>query len=160
MRGKVKKILGPLKDKKEMMELMLKTVPFNECTTLVKTDNKKLLNELMEECQHSWDNLKKMHSKIKAEYLRADIKSNAIKLISNTFYGEAGNRKTSPIFMLQMAAGVTSAGQANLRMVKEFVESNGFIVKYGDTDSLYIMPPAHYFRECDENYVYGKIDVR
>lgn len=78
-------------------------------------------------------------------------KQKAVKVFMNTFYGEAGN-SLSPIFMLALAGGVTSAGQYNLKMVARFVESKGFLIKYGDTDSLYLACPPECYKEITEEY--------
>lgn len=61
-----------------------------------------------------------------------DTKQKALKVFMNTFYGEMGN-KTSPLFQLPLAGGVTSAGQYNLLLVKKFVENLGHKVYYGDS---------------------------
>jgi hypothetical protein len=50
----------------------------------------------------------------------------------NTFYGVMGN-KTSALFQLPLAGGVTSAGQYNLLLVKKYVESLDHKVYYGDS---------------------------
>jgi DNA polymerase elongation subunit (family B) len=42
-----------------------------------------------------------------------NTKQNALKVYMNTFYGETGNH-LSPFFLLQLAGGVTSAGQTNI----------------------------------------------
>ena len=81
----------------------------------------------------------------------ANTKQNALKVYMNTFYGEAGN-SLSPFFLLQLAGGVTSAGQYNIKLVADFVKSRGFRIKYGDTDSLYLVAPSKYFVECDADY--------
>ncbi len=65
-----------------------------------------------------------------------DTKQKALKVYMNCFYGELGN-KNSPLFILELAGGITSAGQSNLRKVKKFIEDNGCKTYYGDTDSLY-----------------------
>ena len=52
----------------------------------------------------------------------------------NTFYGEAGNA-LSPLFLLPLAGGVTSAGKDNIQSVAEFVRGRGFGLKYGDSVS-------------------------
>lgn len=62
----------------------------------------------------------------------SDTKQKAVKVFMNTFYGEMGN-KNSPLFMLELAGGVTSAGQANLMLVKNYVEELGCKVYYGDS---------------------------
>jgi len=100
---------------------------------------------------------------IRGEYERASFdwtcsnsKQNAIKTYMNTFYGEAGN-SLSAWFLLELAGGVTSAGQYNIKLVASFVCSRGFRVKYGDTDSLYLQAPAAVFAECDADYAAGRL---
>jgi len=61
-----------------------------------------------------------------------DTKQKALKVFMNTFYGEMGN-KNSPLFSLELAGAVTSAGQYNLMLVKDYVEKQGFTVYYGDS---------------------------
>ncbi|RHZ69496.1 hypothetical protein Glove_283g179 [Diversispora epigaea] len=85
------------------------------------------------------------------EYTCINSKQNAFKIYMNTFYGEAGNN-ISPLYLLELAGGVTSAGQRNIKFVKKFIESKGFKVKYGDTDSLYLTCPGECFQECDQKY--------
>ena len=64
--------------------------------------------------------------------------------------------KRSKWFLLQLAAGVTTAGQYNIKMVQEFVIWKGFAVKYGDTDSLYVCPPNSIFKDADRKYAFGE----
>ena len=61
-----------------------------------------------------------------------DTKQKALKVFMNTFYGELGN-KNSPLFVLELAGAVTSSGQANLLLVKDFVEKLDHKVYYGDS---------------------------
>ena len=68
---------------------------------------------------------------------KANSKQNALKLIANTFYGEMGNFR-SPMYELLVAAGITCAGQENIKKVEAFARSHGHVTKYGDTDSLYL----------------------
>lgn len=99
-----------------------------------------------------------------------DAKQKALKVFMNTFYGESGNKQSS-MFLLTVAGSITTQGQMNIKMVKEFVE-NGFVeyegkrydhnigkfsVKYGDTDSLYIAAPEAAFRDIDIEYYSGRI---
>lgn len=65
-------------------------------------------------------------------YKYYDTKQKALKVFMNTFYGEMGN-KNSPLFMLELAGAVTSAGQANLLLVKDYVEKLDHKVYYGDS---------------------------
>src|SRR5256885_13092141 len=83
-----------------------------------------------------------------------DAEQYALKVYMNTFYGTAGDSK-SPFFLRALAGGVTSAGQRNIKLVADFVKSRDFQIKYGDTDSLYLVPSERYFQECDEAYYSG-----
>lgn len=65
------------------------------------------------------------------KYQYFDSKQKALKVFMNTFYGEAGN-KLSPFFLLQVAGGITTAGQRNIKLAKKYVENRGCIVHYGD----------------------------
>src|SRR6266542_36847 len=72
----------------------------------------------------------------------------------NSFYGTAGDSK-SPFFLRELAGGITSAGQRNIKLVVNFVKSKGFQIKYGDTDSLYLICLEECFQECNEAYSNG-----
>jgi DNA polymerase elongation subunit (family B) len=61
-----------------------------------------------------------------------DTKQKALKVYMNCFYGELGN-KNSPLFILELAGGITSAGQYNLRKVKKFIEDKKCKTYYGDS---------------------------
>src|SRR5690606_35981594 len=76
-----------------------------------------------------------------AQMSRADIdftinilqaKQAALKVLMNTFYGKAGDI-TSPVYELLVAAGITQAGQNNIKLINEFVTSLGFTTHYGDS---------------------------
>lgn len=90
-------------------------------------------------------------------YSCANSKQNAYKVYMNSFYGESGN-SISPFFRLPLAGGVTEAGRRNIQMVADFVRSRGYRIKYGDTDSLYLIPPNGCFEDCDMDYLTGKIN--
>jgi DNA polymerase elongation subunit (family B) len=78
------------------------------------------------------------------DYSYLDAEQNALKVYMNTFYGTAGDSK-SPFFLRELAGGVTSAGQRNIKLVADFVKNKGFGIKYGDTDSLYLVCPEECF---------------
>jgi DNA polymerase elongation subunit (family B) len=61
-----------------------------------------------------------------------DTKQKALKVFMNTFYGVMGT-KTSSLFQLPLAGGVTSSGQYNLLLIKNYVESLDHKVYYGDS---------------------------
>ncbi len=65
-------------------------------------------------------------------YNTLDSKQRALKVFMNTFYGEVGN-KCSSLFMLQVAGGITTAGQKNIKKAYNFVQERGCKVYYGDS---------------------------
>lgn len=93
----------------------------------------------------------------KRTHVNIDSKQKALKVYMNTFYGEIGN-KTSALYLLQLAAGVTSMGQYNLKYVSEYVLSKKFNIIYGDTDSLYVECGNEKFRDSDYKFIIGQID--
>ena len=78
-----------------------------------------------------------------------DAEQYALKVYMNTFYGTAGDSKF-PFFLREFAGGVTSAGWRNIKLVANFVKTKNFQIKYGDTDSLYLVSLEECFQECDE----------
>lgn len=99
----------------------------------------------------------KEYAKICFSYNYINAKQKALKVFMNTFYGETGN-KLSPFFVLEIAGGITSAGQRNIKMIADLVRANGYRVYYGDTDSVYISCPDRCFIDIDRKYYSGKID--
>jgi len=85
-----------------------------------------------------------------------NAKQLALKIYMNTFYGTAGDCR-SCIYDILVAGGTTSAGQYNIKMVYKFVVSKGYKVMYGDTDSLYITAPEHYYNDIRDLYKNEKI---
>jgi DNA polymerase elongation subunit (family B) len=100
------------------------------------------------------ETIKKIYDDAKFAYSSANAKQNALKVYMNTFYGEAGNNLSS-LFLLELAGGVTSLGQFNIKLVADYVKQKGFHIKYGDTDSLYLVAPNKYFDECDMQFALG-----
>lgn len=82
-----------------------------------------------------------------------------LKVFMNIFYGECGN-KVSPIYKLEAANGITMFAQNALRFVKKIVEEQKWVVKYGDTDSLYVYGPDNIFVDIDKKYYTGQIDKK
>ena len=122
------------------------------------------MRQIAEEAKYTIKTINSLDEKtIKEEYERVcfdwfciNTKQNALKIVMNTFYGEAGNA-LSPYFLLALAGGVTSEGQYNIKLIADFVIKKGYIIKYGDTDSLYLVPPNSYFENCDREYITGTI---
>ena len=107
----------------------------------------KLLEELeLKDLKEIEDNGKLLSiNELEFQIAKTDSKQRAVKILSNTFYGESGNFR-SGIYELLVAAGVTCAGQDNLRAVADFVTELGFKPQYGDTDSVYITSPAEIYQ--------------
>jgi DNA polymerase elongation subunit (family B) len=78
------------------------------------------------------NNLDKDYSDIIFERNYINNKQNALKVYMNTFYGEMGN-VNSPMYLLELAGAVTSAGQRNIKLVADYVRNKGFGIKYGDS---------------------------
>lgn len=143
-----KKVLGTLEDALEEYDIIEK-LSFEEVI-------KKMSNSSNKECQNlaKVKNIEELKDKLDDMDFRknaVDSKQKAIKVFMNTFYGEAGN-PLSPWFLLPIAACITVTGQRVLKHVFGFVESKGFEVVYGDTDSLYLKAPKEAFVEAEEEY--------
>lgn len=107
-RAGIKKILAPIADKLEEYDELEKNEP-----------GKYIGSDEYNECFFNFN------------YYNA--KQAAVKVFMNTFYGETGNTK-SPLFLLPIAGGITSAGQYNLKMVKKYIEDELNVkIYYGDS---------------------------
>ncbi|RHZ63691.1 hypothetical protein Glove_328g103 [Diversispora epigaea] len=161
-RNKMKKCLTPLSEKKENMELILsnigeRTIP-EAIEYILKNAEKDNCDKLTKKL-HPFINKNNRefmveYNSICFDHACLNAKQTALKVYMNTFYGEAENNG-SPFFSLPLAGGVTSAGQRNIKLVADFVKNKGFKIKYGDTDSLYLVCPEEYFQECDTAYDNG-----
>ena len=117
---------------------------------------KEQINSLSKK-EYDSDTVRKKRDIVSFNYNYIDSKQRALKVFMNTFYGESGNKR-SPFYIVQLAGAVTSSGIYNLKLVKQYVESVGCTVFYGDTDSLYISMPDECFDTLDRKYYTGKID--
>ncbi|MCS2151906.1 DNA polymerase II [Scandinavium goeteborgense] len=63
--------------------------------------------------------------------------SQALKIIMNAFYGVLGT-SACRFFDPRLASSITMRGHAIMRKTKELVESQGYDVIYGDTDSTFV----------------------
>jgi len=142
-------ILGYLFDQRADMKKIMKPFGHNLENLGVELNDKSKTPEELEEIKEKIES-----NKLKYDYI--DAKQKALKVFMNTFYGMMGD-VTSPLFMLLLAGAVTSAGQANIKMVAKYVEKRGYKIKYGDTDSLYIIPPDSVFKEVDKLYKKNKL---
>ena len=78
-----------------------------------------------------------------AKQLGDDVASNAIKILMNSFYGVLGTpacRFSNPA----LANSITGTGRDILLWSKQWFETAGFRVLYGDTDSLFVSSGSHH----------------
>ncbi|RIB03758.1 hypothetical protein C2G38_2049015 [Gigaspora rosea] len=120
-----------------------------------KNEHAEIANTLNPFISLSYDVFRKEYSSICFDYNSLNSKQKAVKLYMNSFYGETGN-SNSPFYKLELAGGVTSAGQENIKRVAEYVKKKGFGIKYGNTDSLYLTCPDFCYEKCDLAYNDGK----
>lgn len=155
-------------DAPPLMEFLEEQVRKLEAESQAKGKKAKLMKQAYEEFEPSMEKLRAealnnrgvltLHTleeelaEIEFRFSNINSKQKAVKVFMNTFYGEAGN-SLSPIFMLALAGGVTSAGQYNLKMVAEYVKGQDFLIKYGDTDSLYLACPPECYRKIEDKYL-------
>jgi len=102
------------------------------------------------------DKVNEEYSNTKVKYEYVNSKQKALKVFMNTFYGLLGD-PTNSLYIVELAGAVTSAGISSIKKVYKYVEKCGYKVKYGDTDSLYIIPPDSVFAEADALFKKGKI---
>ncbi|CAB5209662.1 unnamed protein product [Rhizophagus irregularis] len=149
-RNEIKERLAPVKEKKEDMELVIGlmgndlSLPEAIEHILAKAEEKKRasLNK----------NLYHFINKEKHEFM---TEYDSVCFVYSCLDVSTAGDSKSPFFLRALAGGVTSAGQRNIKLVTDFVKSRDFQIKYGDTDSLYLVPPERCFQECDEAYDSG-----
>jgi DNA polymerase-2 len=66
-----------------------------------------------------------------------DVASHAIKILMNSFYGVLGT-PACRFYNPALANSITGAGREILLWSKRWFEAAGFVVLYGDTDSLFV----------------------
>lgn len=93
-------------------------------------------------------------AKFRYDYLNG--KQKALKVLMNTFYGESGNSR-SPLRVLEIAGGITSAAQEYIKKASAFIIAMGCRPYYGDTDSSYNSMPDATFEKLDRAYYGGRI---
>jgi DNA polymerase-2 len=77
------------------------------------------------------------HERDKAKQLKDATLSQAVKIIMNSFYGVLGTPGCR-FYDPRLAGTITRTGHWILKFSREFIESEGHQVIYGDTDSLFI----------------------
>ncbi|HEY6536598.1 MAG TPA: DNA polymerase domain-containing protein [Candidatus Nitrosocosmicus sp.] len=127
-----------------------------------RKDEMKRIDKILEEKRKEEFETKSVivdYNELKFQREKSNLEQNAIKVLMNSFYGTAGDSR-SPLYLRELAGGVTSFGQQNIKLAAKYVESKGFIVQYGDTDSLYLTCPDKYYNYCDSRYQSGDIDKK
>mgnify|MGYP003979823591 CR=1 FL=1 len=77
------------------------------------------------------------------------------KILMNTMYGLSGFA-SHPFYDPCLAGSITGFSQTVTRLAEQKAKESNFIVKYGDTDSIYVSPPRHLFKNVDKIYKEGK----
>lgn len=78
-----------------------------------------------------------------AKQQKDEVKSQAIKIIMNSFYGVLGSGSCR-FYDTRLASSITLRGHAIIQQTQEWLEQLGYSVIYGDTDSLFISLNDHY----------------
>jgi len=73
----------------------------------------------------------------KAKQSKDATLSQAVKIIMNSFYGVLGSQGCR-FYDPRIAGSITRIGHWILNFSREFIEKRGFVVIYGDTDSLFV----------------------
>lgn len=118
------------------------------------------------------ENIKIKNEDIILKIKNLNAKQYAVKIIMNTFYGEAGN-SVSILYIPLLAAGVTNLGQFILKSCIKWLEERNNKILYGDTDSVYYCKPFSYYDDIvydsnnteqywidliNKSITYGKLD--
>jgi DNA polymerase I len=99
-----------------------------------------LVREIILELLERRDALKKkmkMLPKDSPEYDILDMQQNVLKIIMNTYYGVSGYARFR-MFDNEIASAITATGRAIIEYTRQYIESKGYKVKYGDTDSNFV----------------------
>ena len=74
------------------------------------------------------------------EFILYDLQQNVLKVIMNTYYGVSGYARFR-LYDREIGAAVTSVGRAIIEHTRTVIESMGYHVIYGDTDSCMVQIP-------------------
>jgi DNA polymerase I len=74
------------------------------------------------------------------EYHLYDMQQNVIKVIMNTYYGVSGYSRFR-LYDREIGSAVTSVGRSIIEHTRSVIESKGYSVIYGDTDSCMVQLP-------------------
>jgi len=94
-----------------------------------------LVREIILELLEKRDALKKKMKSLDKEsneYQILDMQQNVLKIIMNTYYGVSGYPRFR-MFDNEIASAVTACGRAIIEFTRQYVESKGYKVVYGDS---------------------------
>lgn len=83
------------------------------------------------------------HARDEAKLLNDEARSQAIKILMNSFYGVLGSGGC-PFYDTRLASSITMRGQEIMRSTAEWIEDEGYEVIYGDTDSTFVHLKGEY----------------
>lgn len=95
-----------------------------------------IISELFE-LRKQYKELKKQYNPTSKEYIEYDLKQLSIKIILNSFYGSLGYYKFR-LYKKECAESITAFGRELLKFIISKLESRGYKVVYGDTDSVFV----------------------
>ncbi len=75
------------------------------------------------------------------QYILYDMQQNVLKVIMNTYYGVSGYPRFR-LFDREIGSAATSVGRAIIEHTRRTIESLGYKVIYGDTDSCMVQLPT------------------
>ena len=90
------------------------------------------------------------------QYNVADAEQLTVKIFMNTFYGITGD-KNGMFYELLIAASVTYFGRLLLKNAHIVAKKYGYLIVYGDTDSMYVAAPDENFKEIKDQLENGII---
>ncbi len=99
-----------------------------------------IIAELLEE-RDERKRLRNTHPFGSPEYHLLDLQQNVIKVIMNSYYGVSGYVRFR-LYDREIGSAVTSVGRAIIEHTRTVIESLGYRVLYGDTDSCMIGLPV------------------
>ncbi|MFT4303369.1 MAG: DNA polymerase II [Candidatus Woesearchaeota archaeon] len=85
----------------------------------------------------------------KAKKEKDDLRSYAVKILMNSFFGVLAN-PTCRFYSIEMGNAITLFGQYLIKMTADEVEKKGFKVIYGDTDSIFIDINENDYKKANE----------
>jgi DNA polymerase I len=100
---------------------------------------KEIIMELLSQ-RDAKKKLMKSYPKTSSEYKLYDMQQNVIKVLMNSYYGASGYERFR-LYDFDIGSAVTSVGRAIIEFTRKYVVSKGYIVIYGDTDSVMFYIP-------------------